>query len=127
GKVWEEASAQREYKAGSRLCLWDSSFKFRPGLCSLLYSTTVAPVGGHTEFADQRAAYDALPDPMKQRLEGLVAEHCITTSRRKSGFADFSAEEAKRLPPVPQVVVRTIPERGRRALYVRTRARRSVE
>src|SRR4030095_13373613 len=127
GKIWEEDSRQRQYKAGNRLWHTDSSFKFRPGLCSLLYSTTVAPVGGHTEFADQRAAYDALPDPMKQRLEGLVAEHCITTSRRKSGFADFSAEEAKRPPPVPQVVVRTIPESGRRSLYLASHAGRIFE
>jgi alpha-ketoglutarate-dependent 2,4-dichlorophenoxyacetate dioxygenase len=115
------------YKAGNRLWHTDSSFKYRPGLCSLLYSRTVAPVGGHTEFADLRAAYDALPEAMKRRLEGLVAEHSIATSRRKSGFTDFSAEEARRLPPVPQVLVRTIPQGGRRSLYVASHAGRVFE
>jgi hypothetical protein len=99
GRIWAQDSRQRMYKAGNRLWHTDSSFKFRPGLCSLLYARTVAPIGGHTEFADQRTAYDALPDAMKKKLEGLVAEHSIATSRKRSGFTDFSAEESQRLPP----------------------------
>src|SRR5688500_12317163 len=90
GKIWGEDSRQRMYKAGNRLWHTDSSFKHRPGLCSLLYSRTIAPVGGHTEFADQRAAYDALPAARKQKLDGLIAEHSIATSRRRSGFTDFA-------------------------------------
>ena len=124
GQIWSGDSRQRMYKAGNRLWHTDSSFKFRPGLASLLYSRTVAPVGGHTEFADQRAAYDALPDAIKQRLQGLVAEHSIATSRRKSGFTDFNEDESRRLPPVPQVLVRTIPETGRKSLYVASHAGR---
>ena len=127
GKIWAKDSRQRMYKAGNRLWHTDSSFKFRPGLCSLLYSRTVAPVGGHTEFADQRAAYDALPDAMKKRLHGLIAEHCIAYSRRKSGFDDFSEDEAKRLPPVPQMLVRTIPQNGRKSLYVASHIGRIFE
>ena len=124
GRIWSEDSRQRTYKAGNKLWHTDSSFKFRPGLCSLLYARTVAPVGGHTEFADQRAAYDALPDAMKKKLQGLVAEHSIATSRRRSGFTNFTAEEAQRLPPVPQALVRTIPQSGRKSLYVASHAGR---
>jgi len=126
GRIWDADSRQRMYKAGNRLWHTDSSFKYRPGLCSLLYSRTVAPIGGHTQFADQRAAYDALPDSMKRKLEGLVAEHSIATSRRKTGFADFKEDEAKRLPPVPQLVVRTIPESGRKSLYLASHAGRII-
>jgi alpha-ketoglutarate-dependent 2,4-dichlorophenoxyacetate dioxygenase len=115
------------YKAGNRLWHTDSSFRFLPGLCSLLYSRTVAPLGGHTEFADQRAAYDALPDQMKRRLEGLVAEHCIAYSRRKSGFYDFTGDEARKLPPVPQMLVRTIPQNGRKSLYLASHIGRIFE
>ena len=122
GRIWAEDSRQRMYKAGNKLWHTDSSFKYRPGLCSLLYATTIAPIGGHTEFADQRAAYDALPQAMKNKLAGRIAEHCITTSRKRSGFTNFSADEAKRLPPVPQVLVRTIPESGRKSLYVASHA-----
>ena len=122
GKIWGENSRQRMYKAGNKLWHTDSSFKFLPSLCSLLYGRTVAPVGGHTEFADQRAAYDALPEATKKKLDGLVAEHCIAYSRRRSGFAEFTEEEQRRLPPVPQLLVRTIPENGRKSLYVASHA-----
>jgi alpha-ketoglutarate-dependent 2,4-dichlorophenoxyacetate dioxygenase len=126
GQIWGEDSRQRMYKAGNRLWHTDSSFKYRPGLCSLLYSRTIAPVGGHTEFADQRAAYDALPPAMKQKLDGLIAEHSIATSRRRSGFTDFAEAESKRLPPVPQLLVRTVPESGRKSLYVASHAGRII-
>jgi alpha-ketoglutarate-dependent 2,4-dichlorophenoxyacetate dioxygenase len=118
GKIWDRDSRQRMYKEGNKLWHTDSSFKFKPGLCSLLYSMSVVPIGGHTEFADQRAAYDALPADMKTQLHGLIAMHGIEHSRRRTGFADFEPDEAKRLPPVPQLLVRTIPENGRKSLYV---------
>jgi alpha-ketoglutarate-dependent 2,4-dichlorophenoxyacetate dioxygenase len=124
GKIWAENSRQRMYKAGNRLWHTDSSFKLRPGLCSLLYARSIAPLGGHTEFADQRAAYDALPAAMKDDLSGLVAEHWIATSRRRSGFTEFTEDEMRRLPPVPQALVRTIPENGRKSLYVAAHAGR---
>ena len=124
GKIWGENSRQRMYKAGNKLWHTDSSFKFLPSLCSLLYGRTVAPVGGHTEFADQRAAYDALPESTKKKLNGLVAEHCIAYSRRRSGFAEFTEEEQRRLPPVPQMLTRTIPQHGRKSLYVASHAGR---
>jgi len=124
GKIWSEDSRKRMYKAANKLWHTDSSFRMRPGLCSLLYAHTVAPVGGQTEFADQRAAWDALPEAMKQRLEGLVAEHSIATSRRLSGFADFTEDEGRRMSRAPQLLVRTIPETGRRSLYVAAHAGR---
>ena len=124
GQIWGETSRQRMYKAGNKLWHTDSSFKYLPGLASLLHARTVVPLGGYTEFADQRAAYDALPDAIKQRLAGLVAEHWIATSRRRSGFTEFTESERKRLPPVPQMLVRTIPESGRQSLYVASHAGR---
>ena len=124
GTIWGETSRQRMYKAGNKLWHTDSSFKRLPSLCSLLYARTVAPVGGHTEFADQRAAYDALPEETKAKLHGLVVEHCIAHSRRRNGFTEFNENEMRRLPPVPQVLVRTIPQTGRKSLYVASHAGR---
>jgi alpha-ketoglutarate-dependent 2,4-dichlorophenoxyacetate dioxygenase len=124
GKIWGETSRQRMYKAGNRLWHTDSSFKRLPSICSLLYAETVVPLGGRTEFADQRAAYDALPEATRRKLQGLVAEHWIATSRRRSGFMEFTEEEQRRLPPVPQVLVRTIPQNGRKSLYVASHAGR---
>ncbi len=124
GKIWGETSRQRMYKAGNKLWHTDSSFKRLPSICSLLYAETVAPIGGHTQFVDQRAAYDALPDATKKKLQGLVVEHWIAHSRRRNGFMDFTEEEKNRLPPVPQVLVRTIPQNGRKSLYVASHAGR---
>jgi alpha-ketoglutarate-dependent 2,4-dichlorophenoxyacetate dioxygenase len=93
-----------------------------PARASLLYARSVPPYGGCTEFADLRAAYDALPEEMKRKLEGLVAEHSIFCSRAKTGFTSFSPEEREQLPPVPQVVVRTHPGSKRRTLYVASHA-----
>jgi alpha-ketoglutarate-dependent 2,4-dichlorophenoxyacetate dioxygenase len=124
GKIWGETSRQRMYKLGNKLWHTDSSFKRLPSLTSLLYSRKIAPIGGHTEFADQRAAYDALPEATKAKLNGLVVEHWIVHSRRRSGFEEFTEEEMTRLPPVPQVLVRTIPQNGRKSLYVASHAGR---
>ena len=123
-KVWGKDSRTRQFQLANRLWHTDSSFKRLPALASLLYARTVAPVGGHTEFADERAAYDALPDTMKQRLDGLVAEHSIFNSRGRLGFSNFSEEERQALPPVPQVLVRVIPESGRKSLYLASHAGR---
>jgi len=112
------------FQLGNRLWHTDSSFKRLPARASLLYARSIAPVGGHTQFADCRAAYDALPEDMKRRLQGLVAEHSIFTSRARLGFTNFSDEERRELPPVPQVIVRTLPESGRKTLYLASHAGR---
>jgi len=124
GKLWAADSRQRMYKAGNKLWHTDSSFKYLPALTSLLHARTTVPIGGHTEFADQRAAYDALSEAEKKQLEGLVVEHWIATSRKRSGFSDFNADEQRRLPPVPQMLVRTIPQNKRKSLYVASHAGR---
>lgn len=124
GELLQDATRLKHYQLGNRLWHTDASFRRVPALCSLLYANTVVPIGGHSEFADQRAAYDALPEATQRRLAGLVAEHCIFTSRARTGMTDFEPDELKRLPPVPQVLVRTIPESGRRSLYVASHAGR---
>ena len=125
-EIWEEQSRKRLFNLGNRLWHTDSSFKYLPARASLLYALTVAPIGGHTEFADLRAAYAALSEDKKQRLKGLVAEHALAYSRAKTGFDDFTAGERTKLPPVPQVVVRTIPETGRKSLYIASHVGRIV-
>src|SRR5712692_4906707 len=109
-EVWGKESRQRSFQLGNRLWHTDSSFKHLPARASLLYARSIPSIGGHTEFADERAAYDALPDETKRRLGSLVAEHSIFNSRARLGFTNFSDEERKEMPPVSQVVVRTIPE-----------------
>ena len=123
-KVWREDSRTRQFQLANRIWHTDSSFKRLPALASLLYARTIPPVGGHTEFADERTAYDALPEAMKRRLEGLVAEHSIFNSRGRLGFSNFSEDERQSLPPVPQALVRVIAESGRKSLYLASHAGR---
>ena len=123
-KVWGENSRRRQFELGNRLWHTDSSFKHLPARASLLYARSIPPVGGHTEFADERAAYDALPEDIKRRLQGLVAEHSIFNSRARLGFTEFSDEERQGMPPVPQALVRVIAESGRKSLYLASHAGR---
>ena len=123
-EIWGKESRKRMFEMGNRMWHTDSSFREVPAKASLLYSRSIPPVGGHTEFADMRAAYDVLSDDMKQRLRGLVAEHAIMYSRRKLGFNDFSDEENQTLPPVPQVLVRRHAGSGRMGLYLASHAGR---
>jgi alpha-ketoglutarate-dependent 2,4-dichlorophenoxyacetate dioxygenase len=122
--IWGEASRKRMFEMGNRLWHTDSSFKRVPAKASLLYARSIPPVGGQTEYADMRAAYDALPTDLRDRLTGLVAEHAIMYSRRKLGFTDFSDEENRALPPVPQTLVRRHPGSGRMSLYLASHAGR---
>ncbi len=113
---------QRLYNLGNRLWHTDSSFKRLPAYCSMLHARSIPPVGGQTEFADMRAAYDALPEATRRRLDGLVAEHSIMTSRAKLGFSDFDEGEREAFKPVPQVLVRRLQDSGRMSLYIASHA-----
>ena len=123
-KLWDRDSRMRMFQMGNRLWHADSTFRHVPAYASLLYARSVAPYGGHTEFADLRAAFDSLPADQQQSLRGLVAEHSIFNSRAKLGFHDFAKEERDAMPPVPQVLVRKIPQTGRESLYLASHAGR---
>ena len=116
--IWEENSRMRMLQLGNRLWHTDSSFKYLPARASLLYARSIAPLVGHVEFADLRAAYEALPEVKKRQIEDLIAEHALSYSREKIGFTDFTETENAKLPPVPQRMVRTLPENGRKTLYL---------
>ncbi|WP_417519041.1 TauD/TfdA dioxygenase family protein [Minwuia sp.] len=125
-RILDEDSRLRQFQHGNRLLHTDSSFKFVPGRASLLYAREIPPAGGMTEFADERAAYAALDDATKEQIDGLIAEHCIRYSRMRMGYDRFTEEEIQQMPPVPQVLVRTIPETGRKNLYLASHALKIV-
>jgi alpha-ketoglutarate-dependent 2,4-dichlorophenoxyacetate dioxygenase len=125
-QILKADSRKRLSGLANRLWHTDSIFRHVPARASLLYARSVAPIGGHTEFADMRAAWDALPQETRRRIDGLVVEHSIFHSRAKLGFTDHSARERAALPPAQQVLVRTIPETGRRSLYIASHARRVI-
>jgi alpha-ketoglutarate-dependent 2,4-dichlorophenoxyacetate dioxygenase len=118
-----ELSDRRRFRSlANRLWHTDSSFKRVPGMLSMLHAHVVPPVGGETEFADLRAAYDALSADMKTQIRDLVAEHEYAHSRATVGFGDFNAEERAMLPPVPQRIVRTHAGSKRKTLYLASHA-----
>lgn len=122
GRIWDKDSRLRQFQLGNRLWHTDSSFKAPTGYASLLYARSVAPIGGHTEFADLRAAWDALPEARKAALRGLVAEHSLLHSRRRLGFTRFTDEEKRAFAPLPRPLVRTLSESGRTTLYLASHA-----
>jgi alpha-ketoglutarate-dependent 2,4-dichlorophenoxyacetate dioxygenase len=96
----------------------DSSFKRVPSLCSLLSARIVPPEGADTEFATMRAAYAALPEATRRRLDGLVAMHSLQHSRSLVDPDVLTQEQRDEVPAVPQTMVRTNPVNGRKALYL---------
>src|SRR5580704_14952609 len=88
------------FKLGDRLWHSDSSFRPVPAKYSLLSGRTIPSRGGDTEFADMRAAYDALDQETKAEIEDLVCEHSLIHSRETIGFADITPEEREHFRPV---------------------------
>lgn len=117
GAVIPAADRRMIYQKGNYLWHSDSSFNPVPSLCSLLSARIVPPEGGNTEFACMTAAYDALPDDVKQKLEGLVVEHSLVYSRGTVSDAALTPEMKAELPGAWQTMVRINPVNGRKAIY----------
>src|SRR5438105_1254805 len=112
---------RRLFKLGNQLWHSDSSFRAIPAKYSLLSGRVIAKKGGNTEFADMRAAYDALDDETKALVEDLVCEHSLLYSRGLLGF-EVTPEERAMFRPVRQRLVRTHPVTGRKSLYLASHA-----
>jgi alpha-ketoglutarate-dependent 2,4-dichlorophenoxyacetate dioxygenase len=126
GEILRSDDRRRMYSLGNRLWHTDASFQDPAGRYSMLSARVVPPVAADTEFADMRAAYDALPAETKARLEGLRVHHSIAYSRQTLGF-EFSAEEQDRLKGAIHPLVRTLPRSGRKSLYVASHASRIID
>ena len=122
GKPLPRDSRQRLFNLGNLLWHSDSSFRAIPAKYSLLSARTVNSKGGDTEFADMRAAYDALDDDTKREIEDLICEHSLMVSRGSLGFVDYSDEEKELFKPVRQRLVRVHPVTGRKSLYLSSHA-----
>jgi alpha-ketoglutarate-dependent 2,4-dichlorophenoxyacetate dioxygenase len=119
---------RRIYREGDRLWHTDRSFVVADTTYSLLSAREVPPEGGDTEFADMRAAYDALPETMKARVEGLSCEHSIWHSRCLAGatMAMFRPDEIAAMPGAVQPLVRVHPRTGRKSLVLAAHAARII-
>jgi alpha-ketoglutarate-dependent 2,4-dichlorophenoxyacetate dioxygenase len=122
GRPLERDARQHLFNLGNLLWHSDSSFRVIPAKYSLLSARVVHPTGGNTEFADMRAAYDALDAATQAQIEDLVCEHSLMYSRGLLGMSDFSEDERAMFRPVRQRLVRTHPATGRKSLYLASHA-----
>jgi alpha-ketoglutarate-dependent taurine dioxygenase len=115
----------------------DLSYKQVPSLLSALYAIEVpmqnGTVLGNTNFASTTAAYDALPEPMKKRLQGLKNVHSYVYYRGKNIQAQkeeqargdrvvqehvLTAEHLAQVPDADMPIVRTHPVTGKKSLFI---------
>jgi alpha-ketoglutarate-dependent 2,4-dichlorophenoxyacetate dioxygenase len=122
GKIIPADDRQWFFKLGDRLWHSDSSYAEIPAKYSLLSGRVVPSWGGNTEFADMRAAYDALDARTKAEIENLVCEHSLLYSRGAIGFTEFTPEELANFQPVRQRLVRVHPATGRKSLFLSSHA-----
>lgn len=126
GKLLDEGSERRKFGDANLLWHTDLSFMAAPARVTVLSARQLPPEPPPTEYADMRAAWDALPPERQRALEGLTVEHSIFASRERAGFTGFSAEERAKAPPVVQPLVRTHGRSGRRSLYLSAHAHRVI-
>jgi alpha-ketoglutarate-dependent 2,4-dichlorophenoxyacetate dioxygenase len=109
--------------------LWhsDSSFKQPSAKYSLLLACILPDQGGETEFADMRAAYDALPDEKTTEIEGLMTEHSAFHSRMQLGDQQYTPEDLAKYPTVEWPIVRTHPGSQRKTLFIGAHATRVLD
>lgn len=117
GRIIPYDSERRRLAKGAERFHTDSSFNALPTKWSLLRGHVVPPEGGDTHFIDTRAVYDALSEPMRERIEGLVAVHDFWRGRERTGLKGVTDAMRATMPPVTHPLVRTMPY-GRNALYI---------
>ena len=121
-RVLARDDRRRLFELGNLLWHSDSSFKPVPAKYSILSARRIPAAGGNTEFADMRAAYEALDDASKREIHDLVCLHSQLFSRGVLGFTDFTDAEREQWAPVRQRLVRRHPSTGRLSLYLSAHA-----
>jgi alpha-ketoglutarate-dependent 2,4-dichlorophenoxyacetate dioxygenase len=121
-RVLARDDRRRLFGLGNQLWHSDSSFKPVPAKYSILSARRIPSSGGNTEFADMRAAYDALEDADKREVHDLICLHSQLFSRSVLGFTDFTEAEREKWAPVRQRLVRRHPSTGRLSLYLSSHA-----
>jgi alpha-ketoglutarate-dependent 2,4-dichlorophenoxyacetate dioxygenase len=118
GKIAARNNKKRMAALGNRLWHTDASFRVIPARYSILSGRIVPSEGPDTEFADMRAAYDALDSRTRAEVEDLMCEHSLIYSRGQLGFTEFLPNERVAMAPVRQRLVRTHPVTGRKSLFL---------
>jgi alpha-ketoglutarate-dependent 2,4-dichlorophenoxyacetate dioxygenase len=122
GNVQAADDRRRLFNLANQLWHSDSSYKSTPAKFSLLSARDIAPDSGDTQFADMRAAYDALSPELREIVADLVVEHSVMYSREVFGMTDYDEAERRTFAPVLQRLVRTHPRTGRKSLFLSSHA-----
>ena len=122
GNVLARDDRRRLFNLGNQLWHSDSSFKATPAKYSLLSARVIPGADGNTEFADMRAAWDALDAETQAECKPLICEHSQIFSRSILGFGDFTAEDRIKYAQVQQRLVRRHAGSGRLSLYLASHA-----
>jgi len=118
GEKLARDNKRRMASLGNRLWHSDASFRVVPAKYSILSGRIVTTEGGNTEFADMRAAYDALDAATKAEVEDMICEHSLIYSRGQLGFTGFLPDERVAMKPVRHCLVRTHPGSRRKSLFL---------
>jgi taurine dioxygenase len=95
----------------------DVTWRAEPSMGSILRGVIIPPVGGDTSFADTAAAYERLPDDVKEKVDGAFAVHDFTQTFGRGMTDEERAEKQLEYPPQRHPVIRTHPETGARGIY----------
>ena len=126
GNALGNAHKRTIFQTGNNMWHSDSSFREVPTYVSIMCAYEVPAEGGRTEFVSCRAAYDRLPDDMKETIDPLIAVHDYVFSRSKVGPDAVTPSHAASLPPVQQKLVRSNPRTGKKNYFTGSHAKEIV-
>lgn len=109
--------------------LWhsDSSFQNPRAAYSMLSAVIIPTWGGNTEFVDLRAAYDRLPEDIKEQIKNLKCEHFALHTRLLLGDDAYTDDQKKAIPPTTWPLVTTHPGSNRKVLFVGVHATHIID
>jgi alpha-ketoglutarate-dependent 2,4-dichlorophenoxyacetate dioxygenase len=126
GAVVRRDSPKNLSNFANRLWHSDSSFMKPRAAYSMLHAVVLPSWGGNTEFADLRAAWDALDARTQREIDGLEAEHYALHTRLLLGDEAYTDEQKKAIAPALWPLVNTHPGSGRKVLFVGVHARQII-
>jgi alpha-ketoglutarate-dependent taurine dioxygenase len=122
-RVGNVGERQRNERLRYAAAFWhtDQAYEAEPASATMLYCVMAPDTGGQTMLTDTIAAYDALPDAMKTRLEGLIALHSYGAASGRDGEYDarvaLTDEQRRNIVPVRHPIAFTHPFNRRKSLY----------
>lgn len=112
--IREDGQPQGALPDGELFWHFDRIHQKVPNKAGVLHALEIPSTGGETRFADMTAAYDAMPDDLRDRLRGLEALNTYQYGQTQAENKQLDDDSPRAVHPV----VRTIPETGKQAVYV---------